>query len=187
MFMQLLNQKSQVYFNFLNSLDSQVTKKTYEFCLSKFLSHCELDLISFLKLPQEDISNLIIRYLVAKKISRQYKKLIFSAIKHACEMNDVILNWKKMKKFMKAERTGNEINGKDRGYTHQEIQRIIDFSDQRLKTAFLILASTGVRAGVLCKLQIGNLQRINDVYKLTVYAGERRIFRVLYSRMCKTD
>ena len=30
--------------------------------------------MSFLKLPQEDISNLIITYLVGKKIYRQYKK-----------------------------------------------------------------------------------------------------------------
>jgi hypothetical protein len=59
-----------------------------------------------LKLPQEDISDLIIRYLVGKKISRQYKKLIFSAITHACEMNDVILNWKKMKKIVKLFDTG---------------------------------------------------------------------------------
>gem|GEM_PF-2142488 len=61
-----------------------------------------------MKLPQEDISNLIIRYLVGKKISRQYKKLIFSAIKHACEMNEVILNWKKMKKIVKLFDTGGK-------------------------------------------------------------------------------
>ncbi|HEY7778511.1 MAG TPA: hypothetical protein VIA09_08220, partial [Nitrososphaeraceae archaeon] len=39
-----------------------------------------------------------------KRISRQYKIVIFSAIKHACEMNDVILNWKILKKFIKSER-----------------------------------------------------------------------------------
>jgi hypothetical protein len=61
-----------------------------------------------LKLPQEDISDLIIRYLVGKKISRQYKKLIFSAIKHAYEMNDVISNWKKMKKIVKLFDTGGK-------------------------------------------------------------------------------
>ena len=48
-------------------------------------------------------------------------------------MNDVILNWKKLKKFIKSEKTDNEINGKDRGYIHEEIQKILEFSDQRLK------------------------------------------------------
>ena len=46
--------------------------------------------------------------LVGKKISRQYKKLIFSGIKHACEMNEVILNWKKMKKIVKLFDTGGK-------------------------------------------------------------------------------
>jgi hypothetical protein len=83
-----------------------------------------MDLDSFLKLSQQDISNYIVNYLVNKKFSRQYKVVIFSAIKHACEMNDVILNWKKLKKFIKSEKTFNSINGKDRGYFHEEIQKI---------------------------------------------------------------
>jgi hypothetical protein len=64
--------------------------------------------------------------MVARKISRQYKNLTFSTIKHACEINDVILNWKKIKKFIKTQKTDNQINGRDRGYTHQEIQKILD-------------------------------------------------------------
>jgi hypothetical protein len=64
--------------------------------------------------------------MVARKISRQYKNVIFSTIKHACEINDVILNWKKIKKFIKTQKTDNQINGRDRGYTHQEIQKILD-------------------------------------------------------------
>jgi hypothetical protein len=35
-------------------------------------------------------------------------------------MNDVILNWKKLKKFTKSEKTDNGISGKDRGYEHQK-------------------------------------------------------------------
>ena len=43
----------------------------------------------------------------------------------------------------------------DRGYTREEIQRILDFSDQRIKTAFLILASIAEYAlYVLIKLEI---------------------------------
>ena len=38
-------------------------------------------------------------------------------------MNDIILNWKKLKKFIKSDRTENSIEGKDRGYWHEEVQR----------------------------------------------------------------
>src|SRR5687767_15084115 len=146
--------ESKQYSNFVNSINSDQTRKMYEYSLSKFLKHYEMDLDSFLSLLQKEISNFIVDYLVIKKISRQYKIVIFSAIKHACEMNDVILNWKKLKKFIKSERTDNSINGKDRGYTHEEIQKILEFSDQRLKTAFLVLASTGVRIGALQLIKI---------------------------------
>lgn len=64
-------------------------------------------------------------------------------------MNDVILNWKKLKKFINSEKSGNEINRRDRAYTHEEIQKLTNFCDQRIKTVFLILASTGIRSGVL--------------------------------------
>ena len=102
----------------------------------------------------------------------KHKIVIFSAIKHACEMNDVILNWKKLKKFIKSDKTDNSINGKDRGYTHEEIQKILEFSDQRLKTAFLVLASTGMRIGALQSIRISDLERIDSLYKVIIYAGD---------------
>jgi hypothetical protein len=70
--MQVLNEQSKAYFNFINSLNSESTRKSYEFCIEKFLSHYSTDLESLLKLPQQDISNLLIRYLVEKKISKSY-------------------------------------------------------------------------------------------------------------------
>ena len=52
-----------------------------------------------------------------------------ASIKHACEMNDVILNWKKLKNFIKSGKTDNETNGKDRYYTHEEIQKILELQE----------------------------------------------------------
>ncbi len=140
-----MTRKQQAYFNFINSLNSSATKKRYAYRLGQFLNYCKLDLPSFLKLPDQKITNLIIQYLVQKKLSTSSKNVILHAIKHACEMNDVLLNWKKIKKFAKGEKTGNEISVKDRGYFHEEIQQILSFSDQRVRTCFLILASTGIR------------------------------------------
>ncbi|MGB8767443.1 MAG: hypothetical protein WCC79_09005 [Nitrososphaeraceae archaeon] len=130
--MQVLDEQSRAYFNFINSLNSKSTRNSYKFCLEKFLSNYKLDLLSLLKLPEHDITNLIIKYLVERKISRQYKNLIIATLKHACEINDIVLNWKKIKKFINYEKTSNETNGRDRGYTHEDIQKILEFSDQRL-------------------------------------------------------
>lgn len=165
--------QKQEYFNFINTLDSPATRKTYLHRLEQFLNYCKLDLHSFLKLPEQKITNLITNYLVEKKVSKASKNLIFYTIKHACVQNDVLLNWDKLKKFTRSEKTGNEISGKDRGYTHQEIQQILSLSDQRIKTAFLTLASTGIRIGALGSLKYGDLERIDDLYKVRVYSGDK--------------
>jgi integrase len=153
-----------------------------------------MNLDSFLKLPQDEISSLIINYLLQRKVSRQYKVVIFSAIKHACEMNDVVLNWTKMKKFIRTDNRDNSINGKDRGYTDEEIRKILEFSDQRSKTAFLILASTGIRIGALQSIRIGDLERIGggtasleNLYRITVYRGDNEEYTTFTTHECTRE
>jgi len=109
--MQVLDEKEDAYYNFINSLDSDYTKINYKFCLEKFLKHYQIDLDTLLRLPQDQLTHLIIKYLVERKISKQYKNLMSASLKHACEINDVILNWRKIKKFINSEKTGNETNG----------------------------------------------------------------------------
>ena len=183
--MQTLQHESQdAYSNFINSINSEVTRKSYKYYVSRFLKYSNLDLDSLLKLPQKELSNLIINYLLSLKISSRYKNAIFFSIKHACVMNDVILNWPKLKKFIKSEKTGNETNGADRGYTHEEIQKILEFSDQRSKTAFFILASTGIRIGALQLIKLGDLERIDNLYKITVYRGDNEQYITFCTPEC---
>jgi len=125
--MQLLDEQSKAYFNFINSLKSESTRKSYTYCIEKFLGHYEKDLDQFLRLSQEEMTNLIIKYFVELKISNQYKNLISATLKHACEINDVVLNWRKIKKFINSNKTGNETNGRDRGYIDKEIRNILKF------------------------------------------------------------
>ena len=87
--MQVLDESSEAFFNSINTLHSDSIRESYRFCLEKFLNY-RMDLLSFFKLPQPDISNLIIKYLVDRKVSRQYKNLITATLKHACEINDLI-------------------------------------------------------------------------------------------------
>ncbi|MDP9305891.1 MAG: site-specific integrase [Thermoproteota archaeon] len=184
--MQVLDEQSKAYFNFINSLDSGRTRQSYEFCIQKFLNHYRIDFETLLKLPQQDISNLLIKYLVEMKISKSYKIQIFSAIRHACEMNDVILNWKKLKKFIKSEKTGNQ-SSKDRGYTHEEIQKILVFCDQRIRTVFLLLASTGMRIGAMHTLKVEDLEKLDDIYKITVYAGDKEEYFTFCTPECAKE
>lgn len=134
--MQVLDEQSKAYFNFINSLKSESTRRSYTFCIEKFLGHNENDLDQFLRLSQDEMTNLIIKYFVDNKISNQYKNLMSATLKHACEINDVVLNWKKIKKFINHEKTGNETNGRDRGYTDTEIRTIWNLQTRELERHF---------------------------------------------------
>lgn len=67
--MQVLNEQSKTYFNFINSPKSKSTRKSYTFYIEKFLGHYEKDLDQFLRLSQDEMTNLIIKYFVDNKIS----------------------------------------------------------------------------------------------------------------------
>ena len=180
-------ERGREWFNFEHSINSEHTKRQYVYCLKQFLIYYKLKLDKFLKLKMQQQEQLIIKYLVQKKGSKAHKNVIFFTIKHACEVNDVLLNWRKLKKFIKSEKTGNEIAGKDRGYEHKEIQTIVGYADQRVKTAILILASTGMRVGALPLMKIGDLERIQDLYKFTVYPGDREQYTTFCTPECAKE
>ena len=50
--MQVLESKQ--YSNFVNSINSEKTRQQYEYCLSQFLKHCQINFDSFLGLSQQD-------------------------------------------------------------------------------------------------------------------------------------
>lgn len=60
--MQVLDKQSEAYFNFINSLKAESTRKSYTYCIEKFLGHYEKELDQFLKLSQDEMTNLIIKY-----------------------------------------------------------------------------------------------------------------------------
>jgi hypothetical protein len=50
---QVLDEQNKAYFNFINSLKSESTRKSYTYHIEKFLGHYEMDLDKFLGLSQD--------------------------------------------------------------------------------------------------------------------------------------
>jgi integrase len=73
-----------------------------------------------------------------------------SAICKYYKMNDVFLNTNKINQYLPEFRKSK----KDRGYTHAEIQRLLDIVDERNRTIILLLASTGMRIGAIPGLRL---------------------------------
>ena len=118
---------------------------------------------------------MIIRYI---KYLVEERHLVYSSIYnriapilHFFEMNDVLLNKRKIHKFIPP----NESSHEDRPYTTEEIQRILDHCDERSRVIFLLMASTGMRVGAIDGITFGHLTEIPEynLYKITVYATSK--------------
>ena len=86
-------------------------------------------------------------------------------------MNDVLLNRKKIYKYLGE----YEKVHRDRAYTTEEIAKLLQFCDQRLKAIVLFLVSSGSRLGSLTDLKARNLVSIPkyNLYRVTIYENSR--------------
>lgn len=103
------------------------------------------------KFSSEDRIIGYIRFLhSAKGQGRGTINITVSAIFHFFEMNDALLNKRKIKRFMPADEREKD---RDRAYTHEEIAQMLRNCDERSRMMVLLMASTGMRIGALPDLQ----------------------------------
>jgi hypothetical protein len=100
----LLEAKSNAYKNFINTVDSETTKQSYRFTFSKFMKFCNLeDYDKMLQIEPKRLEGLIGDYITHIKIDRKLSFntvcLYVASVAHFYQMNDVILNWKKLSKL----------------------------------------------------------------------------------------
>ena len=51
----MVRKDDKAYFNFINTLNSELTKQKYSYYLEQFLQYCKLDLNKFLKLSENKV------------------------------------------------------------------------------------------------------------------------------------
>ena len=177
-------EESKPYFNFINSIKSKASKKVYQFHLNAFIQYWQLDsAASIMSLSSDELRDKIVAYFLQKKnFRRSTQSVALAAIKHFCEMNDIILNWKKINKFA----LNSDIPKlQNRAYTHEEVKQVVDYCDHRIRTMFLVLASTGIRIGAMRHMKIKDLVDKGDVYKVKVYPGENEEYITFTTPECK--
>ena len=70
-------------------------------------------------------------------------KNYFQAIKLFCDMTDIPIPWKKISRGIPRSRKFAD----DRAPTLEEIQKITDYPDRRIKAIVCTMASSGIRVG----------------------------------------
>jgi hypothetical protein len=93
-----------------------------------------------------------------KEITAMTATVTVPPVKLFCEMNDIILNWRKINKLLPH---GND-NATDEAYTREQIKKMLDYSDLRAKIPILFMASSGMRLGGFQGLTDGCIKPICD-------------------------
>jgi len=98
----------------------------------------------------------------------------YRATKLFCEMNDIILNWKKISRGLP--RVIEAAN--DRAPTLEEIQKLVEYPDRRIKPIVCTMLSSGIRIGAFDYLKWKHITpNTNEAEKILaakiiVYAGD---------------
>lgn len=79
-----------------------------------------------------------------KEISETTIPNYFKAAKLFCEMNDLLINWKKISRILPKRR--NAAN--DRAPTIEELQKLVEYPDRRIKPIIYPMVSSGFRIGL---------------------------------------
>ncbi len=181
--------ESDPYSLFIFAINSPLTKEKYVPRLNKFFDFVNLKgtiqerCITFVKNAKEEPSwvvGCVIRFLQMNKESVERKEITAATalnyvktIKLFCEMNDVLLPWKKITKGLIKEKE----YGEDRAPTVEEITQLVKYPDRRIKPIVLVMASSGIRGGAWDYLKWKNIipiKRDNKIVvaKMIIYAGE---------------
>lgn len=179
--------QSEAYRNFITSVDSEATKKNYGVALTYFMRFCKLtECSALLRFENTKLEGMLRDYIIHlrqdRKLSPATVASYTAGMTHFFEMNDKILNWKKLKKFKP--KFHNIVE--DRPYSREEIKKIIDIAPLRDKCIILMMASAGLRRGALPYLRLKDLVRIDryDLYKINVYKKEQESYTTYCTPEC---
>jgi hypothetical protein len=181
---------SDVWRLFLYAMKFPVTRDKYQRRLSKFFEFAEIKgmslpekALSFVHVARADSSwvfTMVLRFLELQNTRVNNREIIgatarnyVKAIKLFCEMADLPVQWKKLTRGLP--RAKNYAD--DRIPSVEELGRLLEYPDRRIKAIVSTMASSGIRLGAWDYLRWGDIRPIERegkavAAKIIVYAGE---------------
>jgi len=158
---------------FEQGIKSEATRKAYRYQLDQFLAWSKIkDYDSLLQADQKSMQILLEDYLMylKKKVSANSVPIYYAPIELFYVMNDVNLNFKKIRKMFPSKvKKGNE-----RGYTIEEVRNILNNTKSLRSRALVVLfASSGCRLGAVSDIRLEHLKKIEDSYEIKIYEGDK--------------
>jgi integrase len=110
-----------------------------------------------------------------EEISESTISNYYKATKLFCEMNNLTLNWKRIRRGLPLGRDASD----DRAPTVEEIQKLVEYPDRRIKPIIYTMVSSGIRLGAWDYLRWKHVTSITNglgeviAAKLIIYPGDR--------------
>ncbi|MEO9319231.1 MAG: site-specific integrase [Nitrososphaera sp.] len=171
------------YENFRQAVRSKWTLDPYERRLVAFLTTVKMNPDQFVEAAKNDsgfAEKAIMNYVIAMKQRVDSKEITgatiggsLKSIRLLLDMNDVSLNWKKIRRILPRARR----YALDRIPTAEEVRQIVNHSDIRGKALTLVFVSSGVREGAVDGFELRDYSKINRegvtvAGRLVVYRGD---------------
>lgn len=180
------------YYTFKYSIRSELTRKYYErrirtfFDFIGFLNDSDIEKrCNFFAQKSESDNNWasvqIIRFLQFEKLRVEKSEItaatlsnFVKSIKLFCEMCEIDIHWKKITRGLPRPR----VVANDRAPTIEELRRLIEYPDRRIKPIIYTMASSGIRLGAWDYLKWKHITPFTNesgnvaAAKILVYAGD---------------
>ena len=174
---------------YIYSIKSPATKEKYPLRLGKFLDHIGFHgaledraraFASKGKVDGNWAFGSIIRFIQFQKNRFNSKEITagtirnyVKSIKLFCSMSDIALNWDKITRGLPRGRRYTD----DRAPTLEEIKKLCEYPDRRIKAIVYTMISSGIRVGAWDYLTWGNIRPIQEdgtiiAARIMVYDGE---------------
>lgn len=158
---------------FLHSLKSDYTKKVYLRNLEYFMRFCRVkDFDVLLDIEPKSLQMKIEDYMIylKGKVSPNSVPTLYWPIQAFFEINDVMINWKKIRRLFPArvKKSGHEP------WTTKDIQKMLEVAtDVRSRALIHLVASSGVRIGAIQYMKLKHLEDMqNGCKSVLVYADD---------------
>ncbi|MGA2665699.1 MAG: site-specific integrase [Nitrososphaerales archaeon] len=176
--------------NLMRAFKNDQTEENYLIKLRMFFASCGLAPDEFADLAKKDpvkAERLVSSYIQERKgqVSGHTIRIFRVALRLFLSMNDCdTLNWVRIGKIVPPTRR----YGSDRAPTIDELRKILDSCDLRMKCVVLVLISSGARIGAFDSLQWRDLQPVRlgnyEFAKLAVYRGENEQYHSFVTPEC---
>jgi hypothetical protein len=180
------------YLKFKMALRSREVRRQYPNLLERFLDFCRLEgldveqkALGFFRLAksdsQDEVEDLVIRFIISQKeridraeITAGTLRNYVKAIKLFCKMNRINIGWDIIARSLpKVKQYAN-----DRIPSVEEIRKLIEYPDRRIKLIVLLSISSGIRVGAWDYMRWKHISPLKDengvvlAAKLIVYPDE---------------